>query len=229
MKLYFLVEGISSEMQVYPKWIQYFMPKIIEHKDFESFKHSNSGFYLVSGMGYPSILNHIGNAVSDIFDIEDVDYLYIILDCDEDDLNKRLNIINDELNKHTFPERLNVQVIIQKRCFETILLANNMVMPRNPKTSPLIEYLKYYNVIDNDPENMGHYNDDYTHSQFHTEYAIKALRDKKIRYTKSNCSSVTNNDYIQKIEQRVASTPHLKSFKLFIDSLKAINEKMSQP
>lgn len=228
MKLYFLVEGISSEMQVYPKWIKYFMPKIIEHKDFESFKHSKSGFYLFSGMGYPSILNHIQDTISNIFDIGDVDYLYIILDCDEDDLNKRLDIVKNELKKHTFPDRLNVQVIIQKRCFETILLANNMVMPRNPKDSPLIEYLKYYNVIDNDPEDMGNYSDHYTHSQFHTEYAIKALRDKRIRYTKSNCSSVTGNDYIQKIEERVALTPHLKSFKLFIDSLKAINERMSE-
>ncbi|WP_052956322.1 hypothetical protein [Photobacterium angustum] len=188
--------------------------------------NQNLVFFLVSGMGYPSILNQINNSIQDILDIGDVDYFYIILDCDEDDVESRKDLVHEALSKFTIPSRLNVEIVVQKRCFETILLANSVAMPRNPTTSPLIDYYRYYDVIANDPEDMGCYNSDYTHSQFHTAYAIQALREKRIRYTKSNCSSVTGVDYISRIEERVYNTPHLKSFRKLLESLKGVNEKL---
>lgn len=56
MKIYFLVEGVSSEKKVYPAWTQYFLPSLIHFKKYDDFYHAEQGFYVVSGGGYPSIL-----------------------------------------------------------------------------------------------------------------------------------------------------------------------------
>ncbi|MFT4924976.1 MAG: hypothetical protein ACI8WB_001066 [Phenylobacterium sp.] len=227
MKLYLLVEGISSEMQVYPAWINYFLPTLKHHDNFDTFKHAETGFYLVSGMGYPSIIKHIGNAATDVTDTADVDYFFVILDSDEEAVDARKALIDNTLKQHQFPHRTNIEVVIQKRCFETLLLANRKAIPRQPNTRPLIDYMQYYDVINHDPELMGNYSEDYTHSQFHTEYAIKALREKRIRYTKSNCGDVATAQFIKEIEQRINATGHLASFSTFIHQLKIIGETMS--
>lgn len=227
MKLYLLVEGISSEMQAYPVWLKYFIPVLTHHDNFEAFKSADEGFHLISGHGYPSIITHINNAAGDVNDIGDIDYFFVILDCDEDEADIRKAIVEAELVKYAFPDRVNVEVVIQNRCFETLLLANRKAIPRQPTSERLINYVRYYDVVENDPEAMGHFNDDFNHAQFHAEYANKALREKRIRYTKSNCGDVATVDYIQEIDKRINDTNHLQSFAAFIQQLKTIQKKIN--
>ncbi|MEZ8882500.1 hypothetical protein AB4511_07810 [Vibrio sp. 10N.222.54.F6] len=226
MKLYFLVEGLSSEMQVYPEWVKHIIPDLETFTKFSDFKASSSGCFFFSGEGYPSILGHIGNAITDITDDGSVDYFFVILDADEDSVDVRKQFILDEVNKVELPERLHVVPVVQSRCFETVLLGNSSAIPRFAKAEPLISYFQYYNVIKDDPELMGRYNVDFTHSQFHAAYAMKALRERRINYSKSNCSAVANPDYFSKICLRVKESKHLLSLVPLIEALEEVANKM---
>ncbi|BDQ67435.1 hypothetical protein N5C36_02630 [Shewanella xiamenensis] len=223
MKLYFLVEGVSSEMAAYPVWIKYILPMLDCYSKYDDFLKAGTGFYIVSGCGYPSIINHVGDASLNLIEIGNVNHFFIILDADEDDVETRESEIALKVSEYNLPEVTNVHIIVQNRCFETILLANRRVIPRNAETEPLMSYKRYYNVVEDNPEDMGPYDvQRFTHSQFHAEYAIKALREKRIRYSKANPSSISNSAYFQDIINRVGTTEHLKSFKVFIEKLNAI-------
>ncbi|MFT6901179.1 MAG: oligoribonuclease NrnB/cAMP/cGMP phosphodiesterase (DHH superfamily) [Colwellia sp.] len=226
MKIYLLVEGDSTEMYVYPFWLNYFLPSINQYQDYEEFKSCDSGFHLFSGKGYPNILGEIQNASKNINDIGNVDHFFIILDSDEDKVEDRKKLVQSTVNTIKLPDRVNLHIIIQNRCFETALLANPKTMSRQPRNEPLISFVKYYNLIDNDPEKMGNFSKKFTHSQFHTTYANNALREKKIRYTKSNPRGICTKDFLEEILKRIDNTNHISSFKEFFDRLKNIKSKL---
>ncbi|EOA6546111.1 hypothetical protein ACI1IY_000747 [Vibrio vulnificus] len=227
MKLYFLVEGISSEMQVYPKWISYHLPSLTVYDEFDEYIESKSGCYFFSGAGYPSILNRIPDAVSDITTDGATDYFFIILDSDEDTVEIRRSEVEAELKKLVIPSRLHIVTVIQKRCFETMLLGNRNALPRFPTSQPLIDYYGYYNAVEDDPEMMGNYSDSYTHAQFHEAYAVRALRERRIRYSKSACSAVATADYFERVCNRVTENNHLSSLLPLINALEEIKIKIS--
>ncbi|MCZ4339408.1 hypothetical protein [Shewanella colwelliana] len=223
MKLYFLVEGVSSEMAAYPVWIKTILPMLDRYSSYNDFKATDKGFYIISGRGYPSILNHIENAVENIIDSSDVNHFFVILDADEDSIQVRETEVNEQISKHNLPAHTQVHVIVQNRCFETILLANRKAIPRQATSVPLVEYKRYYDVVQLDPEIMGPYDTNrFTHSQFHSEYALKALREKRIRYSKSNPASISNEDFLKEIIKRTNETNHLDSFKNFVRKLTEI-------
>lgn len=230
MKLYFLVEGVSSEMKAYPEWIKYYLPSIQFCQNLSEFKDTKFGSYFISGEGYPSIFNHIQNSIEDIINDGSVDYFFIILDADEDESQKRIELVKNAIDSVSvkIPERLSIVTLVQSRCFETVLLGNRNILPRFPKTEPLISYYQYYNVVENDPALMGNYSSDFTHSQFHFKYAIHALRERRINYSKSNCSSISNPDYFEKICQRYEERDHLKCLTPLIETLKEIADKMNR-
>tara|TARA_R110002126_G_scaffold69922_13_gene176348 strand:+ start:2479 stop:3174 length:696 start_codon:yes stop_codon:yes gene_type:complete len=229
MKLYFLVEGVSSEMSAYPVWIKSILPMLDRYQEYDDFVTSNKGFYIISGYGYPSILNHIADASSNIVEMNNVNHFFIILDADEDSVEVREQEVLKTIFECDLPTNTEVHVIVQNRCFETILLANRKVIPRQAKSEPLIAYKRYYDVINDDPEMMGQYDDErFTHSQFHAEYAFKALREKRISYSKSNPQSICNEVYINEIIKRTRESEHIKSFKIFIDKLKYIKSTMDE-
>ncbi|EPO0006865.1 hypothetical protein [Vibrio diabolicus] len=227
MKLYFLVEGISSEMQVYPKWIKHHLPTLPHFLNFDDFKNSESGCFFFSGQGYPSILSHVKNALHDIVADGSVDYFFVVLDSDEDSIASRQAEVQQCLDEFgAIPERLHVTIVVQERCFETMLLGNRNALPRHPSSEPLISYYRYYKALDDDPQLMGNYNEDYTHSQFHAAYAIKALRQRGLRYTKANCSPVADPKYFEKICERVAQRGDLKCLVPLIETLEEIANKL---
>lgn len=225
MKMYFLVEGRGTEMRVYPNWVNKFLPKLPFYNDYEDFKNCDSGFYLISGEGYPSILNEIDSATQNVNNIGNVDYFFIILDCDEDHELVRHQKVLDKVNTELLDKRVEVVVIIQKRCFETILLGNRKVIPRNSTNQEMVSYLNYYDVTTVDPEHMGNYSDDLNHAQFHTKYLRKALVEKRIKYSKSNPSAVTCESYTDELIKRVKATNHLTMFRSFVDYMEEISAK----
>lgn len=227
MKLYFLVEGISSEMKVYPQWVKLFLPEMPIHQKYSDFKHADSGIFFVSGEGYPSIHTHLRNSIDDINNSDDIDYFFVILDCDESSVEIREQEIKSIVLNHPLPQNTDLTIIIQKRCFETILLANSTAIPHQPTTDPVIDFMRYYDVHNNNPELMGNYKPEFTHSQFHAKYAIHALREKRVRYSKSNCSDVANPDYFQKIITKINNKNHMQSVKPLIDKLAYIQGLIS--
>lgn len=227
MKLYFLVEGISSELKAYPQWIKAHVPSLTHHQKFSDFKEAEEGVYFFSGAGYPSMLDHVVNCAHEINIDSCVDYFFVILDCDDENIETRYNLVKEKLDEYNFPDRLNIIITIQKRCFETILMGNKVSFPRQPQSSLLRDYYNYYDIINDDPELMGHYSDDYNHAKFHAKYAIHAFRERRINYSKSNPSAVSKPEYFEKISERVKSDKHLQCMLPFIEALEEISAKLN--
>ncbi|MFQ2224504.1 hypothetical protein ACK32A_17040 [Aeromonas enteropelogenes] len=229
MKVYVLVEGVSTEMAVYPVWFDSLIPvkpvfRFIE--EFNDFRDSESGIFYVSGQGYPSILNHIENAIENSR-AANVDYLIVVVDSDEANPIARENDIRQEINKLEIPDRLQVMIIVQNRCFETYLLANRRCIPRVAQSEELVTYKRYYDVHNNDPELMGNFEPDNTHSQFHFKYAATALRENRIMYSKANPNGVCNTAYLEGILSRTRDTRHLNSFTSLINNVNQIRARLN--
>lgn len=211
MKLYFLLEGVGSEMQAYPSWMKKLLPTLEifnNTEEFNDFMITDNSAYFISGEGYPSLLTKVESSIKDIEAVKNVDYFFVILDSDDESLEVRQKAVLDQCKKHDISRNIKVCVIVQKRCFETLILRNQRYIPRHPEPNPepnmesFWDLFQYYNVHVNDPEDMGNYNDRYTHSQFHAHYAKKALWEKKIIYTKGKIGVVAQGDFILGIKNR---------------------------
>ena len=224
MKMYFLVEGNSTEKKVYPEWLKILIPGIEQHLSYDDFRKSEQGFFLFSGQGYPSILNHISNSVSDINDAGDVNFFFVVLDCDESSVEEREKEVIEKVTSANLNESTECHVIVQKRCFETTLLGNEKVISRQPNTEKMRTYSQYYNVVLNDPEEMGNYSDKFTHSQFHEAYIRAALVEKRVKYSKSNPKEIMSKTYFDELIKRISSTEHLESFNSFVSKISQIKE-----
>ncbi len=47
MKMYFLVEGNSTEKKVYPEWLKILIPGIEQHLSYDDFRKSEQGFFFI--------------------------------------------------------------------------------------------------------------------------------------------------------------------------------------
>ncbi|WP_318443376.1 hypothetical protein [Photobacterium leiognathi] len=213
-------------MQAYPEWLKYHLPTVARCNHIDEFKNSEQGYMLFSGEGYPSIIDHISNAVEDV-KYALADYLFIILDSDEDSIEVRRERIQEIIDELDIPTRLKVVIVVQNRCFETLLLGNKQAVPRRAQSEPLISFYRYFNAFYTDPEQLGNFEDDYTHSQFHAKYAKTAIRDKGFIYSKTRCSSIANAQYFENICQRYHDDGDLKSLSPLIDELELISKRFN--
>lgn len=219
MKAYFVVEGEATELFVYPGWIKNLKPELTIFSKYDDFASANSGIYFVSGYGYPNIFNEIANAVKNINKINNVDCLFVILDADEDDAKTREEAVKERVLSEKMVTHTKLEVVVQNRCFETFLLGNQKCFSRQTTNTELLKLIQYYDVLNNDPELMGNYSEDFTHSQFHFKYAVTMLREKRVRYTKSSCEAVVDSSFYEALVQRIKSTTHLDSFRKINDIL----------
>ena len=90
----------------------------------------------------------------------------------------------------------------------------------------MIEYVKFYNVRENDPENRGIFDGFNTHSQLQAEYYMQFLRERNIRYSKNNPNGVAELHYLNTLKERESETSDLQSFKVFIDFREKVNSEM---
>ena len=149
VKIYCLVEGSSTEMKVYPSWVKHTIPNMDVFNKVEdrvAFDSSTNSCYFISGYGYPLIVNHIVHAANDISQIPDITHFVVILDCDEDTVQQRSEIIMSEIVKHAVLNTVDVKVVIQNRCVETVFLGNKKIISRQPQNRVFSEYLSYYDV-----------------------------------------------------------------------------------
>lgn len=97
MNLYFLVEGKQTERKVYPKWLSILSPQLTQITFAKDVTKNN--FYLISGEGYPSLLHHLKNAVEEVNEIGNYDFLIVCLDAEETSIEERKATIIDFLKR----------------------------------------------------------------------------------------------------------------------------------
>jgi len=224
MNIYFLVEGTRSEKKVYPAWMSYLVPQLrrVHHVDHVT----ENTYYLFSAQGYPSILRHIAAAIEDMNTIKAYDYLAICLDADDLSVEERISEVRQVVNGALLKAK--PVVVVQNRCLETWFLGNRKLCARFPNAHPFIEYKRFYDVSQNDPELMEKPPAFHSSiSQFHAEYLIRMLREKRLTYSKKAVKVVCQPDYIQELQQRVQETPHLNTLRTFFDFCEHVRQQLS--
>lgn len=228
MNLYIIVEGKRTEKKVYPKWLEFLIPKI--NRIDMACDATEKNYYLFSGNGFPALLhNHLRNSIDEVNEINKFKYLVLILDVDESTIEGRILEVNNFIEENNLSLNGETELIIipQNRCIESWFLGNEKVFKSNPTSTTLVSYINFYNVKSNDPEKMGIFNGFSTHSLFHADYCKEFLNARSIRYTKNFPNGVVDEDYLKSLISRIEKSTDLNSFKGFIDFCEKVNSELT--
>lgn len=218
MNLYFLVEGKRTEKKLYTSWfINYAGMTLVDSPE----KANKNNFYIVSACGYPGILdNHLKNAVSDVETLGLFDYFVIVLDSEEQSEAERMEEVKTALKdvgielRHSKP-----YIIVQHHCIETWLLGNRRIISRTPQSHLLRDYIRHYNVINNDPELMPTHRNFSVAAPFHESYLREIFKERNLTYTKRNPGEALSISYLNEIKNRHQDTAHLRSLEPLLQLL----------
>lgn len=221
MNLYFLVEGKRTERKVYPMWLSVLKPDLLK-VDFARDVQANN-YYLISGQGYPSLFRHLENAISEVNEIGQYDYLVLCLDAEESSIEARREEILDYLEEKSLKlSHARLIIIVQNPCFETWFLGNRKLFKRTPQSAILNQYINFYDVRKADPELMPCYQEN-TRAQFHHQYLREIFFERNITYTKQNPDIVGGESFLKELVSRNADTGHIPSFNEFITFINSLN------
>ncbi len=226
MNLYFLVEG-QTEAQLYPEWLSHLLPDFKRVKSFDKVKYKN--YYLFNAGGFPRIIyTHLPNAVSEVNESGNYNYLVMCFDIDEETVEERAKKVQACLTqKNIRLDQARLMLMMQNCCIETWLLGNRRIYEKMPPKNMLSKYTHFYDVSRDDPEFMDKpRHSDKTRQQFHAEYFIKLCRHKKIKYKKGHPQDVTSPGYLRQLQNRIAETNHLATFRYFRNFCLRINEEV---
>jgi len=218
MNFYIVVEGDKTEMSVYPAWLSILAPNYSRVEN--AWDVCDNNYYIFSAGGIPSIYNHVRNAVEDINSINSTgdvkyDYLLVCLDTEEETREYILQQIELELQRSGVAlQNAELVVFEQKVCMETWFLGNRNVFKENPQNVEYLDYIKYYNVGKDNPEEMGNINENKfsTTARFHLQYLKRMLEERNMTYSKSNTKDVQQQVYLQQLIKRFEETGHIETF-----------------
>jgi hypothetical protein len=222
MNLYFLLEGDKTEVMLYPKWISYLKPEL-KQVDFEKDVIENN-YYIFTGGGIPSIYNHTVNAIKNINDNPVFDKLIVCLDGEEIGVEARIAEIKGYISQSgvKLNEKCEIEYVIQNVCIESWFLGNRKIVKRNPENLKLREFIKYYNVVENDPELMSKKEGFRNKAHFHFSYFKEILKEHNLSYSKARPKVVLEESFINELILRTNETKHLPTLKSFFDLLSEI-------
>lgn len=222
MNLYLLVEGRSTEPKIYGGWLPELLPghqRVRVPSDLRG-----NHFYIVSGGGYPSILDRTREAIDEAGDYP-VDHFVVCLDAEE----RLAREVQDEITAHIdecvaqsrVRERnlsIKTHVIVQDCCIESWLLGNKRVMAARPQTAELRMWYRHHNVRTLDPEFLPRHESYTTRAQACADYLRAMIRERVPGSTYSKCSpGITMTPaYLEQLRERVTTTNHLRSLEAFL-------------
>ncbi|HDI2995323.1 hypothetical protein [Acinetobacter baumannii] len=221
MNLYLLMEGSCTEPLVYQCWLKHLHPALNFVDNLDNITINNC--YCVSSHGYPRILtNALESSIKDIVKVDKFSEFWIILDADDCTVLERKQEVFTKLSELStiIPKYLKIKIIVQKSCIETWGLGNTKVFPTSSTDIDFQKFVSFYNVRDNDPEEMECPSDfDGTIAQYHFFYLRKMLRLKNIRYKKERPNDLDKTYYFDQLRARYQDTNHLKSFQELYDAI----------
>ncbi len=222
MNYYIVVEGSRAEKKVYPSWLKILNPALNEINYIDEFEQNN--FMIVSGRGYPYYFQMIDDAIEDVKNNPIIDFLVISVDSEDMSYEDKYSEVYDFVNGKI--DVAKVHIIIQHYCLETWALGNRLVIRRNPQDKVLREYIRFYNVSVNDPEQMSSIDSSkMNRAHFSMDYLRRTLRDKyrNLTYNKNNPKTIMHPKYFTQIVARFEDTNHILSFSEFLNTFKATN------
>lgn len=227
MNFYMVVEGEVGEKQVYGNWIPYVNPALRCALTINDV--TEDSFYIISGGGYPNLLEVIDSAVEDMSILVRqgtaiFDRLVIAVDSEEESHNLKYkeidSIVLDSLARLRL-SHLDYKIIVQHFCLETWALGNKRLVTNNIKQVELGELINHHNVAKYDPELLTPKDpESMNRAQTATKYLKLLLnnKNKSLTYNKGNPGALLHMKYFEQIKQRADDTGHIPSFKSFIDA-----------
>ncbi len=226
MNLYFLVEGRRTETRVYPQWLTHLLPHYSRVLSVESVLKNN--YFLLSGEGYPRLLDEaLQRSIEDINACGRYTYFVICVDADDFSVEERSREVMARLEAASpvLDPSVSARILVQNRSIETWFLGNRAVFPRNPNGKKFREFVKFYNVSENDPEIMGMMDDHSNHADFHHEYLREMFIERGIFYTKRNPGHVADGEYLNRLIGRTQDCrDHLATFQTFLSLCRNIHQ-----
>ena len=228
MNLLFLVEGGTTEYQVYSKWISHLFPhlKLVARPE----DMITDSYQIIAGHGYPNILrNTLEGCLQDVKRYNNVDHFFICIDSEEDTYQVRFDEIEERLsslkNKVDMRQEqsTNFHVVVQNCCIETWFLGNAEIPTQSNKknsSTKFLDFQSHYDILVDDPELMiglppkSSYR---TKASFHKAYLNEYLRGFGLRYIQSNPKMVEEKEYLDALIKRCKMTNHLSSFKYLLE------------
>lgn len=221
MNLYLLVEGISTEMYVYPAWLEVLLP---DHSRIDSYMDAGrNNWLLISGGGHPQLLGEtLRNAIAELRESDRFDYLIVCLDADDETPEAREREVRDAVQAFSddgfeLPSTVFLRPIVQNCCIETWFLGNRTLFPRNPQDAALRDWIEAYDVSRNCPEAMPGNSVHPLPQHLHLEYFRKICLERNVSYSKTNSATVRSRTFLDELIRRVEETSHLPSLKEFLD------------
>ena len=227
MNLLFLVEGASTEYQVYSKWISHLFPHLKFVARPEDMK--TDSYRIIVGHGYPNILDYLEDCLQDIKINNNVDHFFICIDSEEDTYQVRFDEIEERLSSLksqigiTQGQLTNFHIVVQNCCMETWFLGNAEISTQSNKknsSAKFSDFQNYYDILVDDPEAMIGLPPNYyypTKARFHKTYLNEYLRGFGLRYIQSNPKMIEEKEYLDALIKRCKTTNHLSSFKYLLD------------
>lgn len=223
MNFYMLVEGKSTEMAVYPRIIRHYRPEYTQVFLLDDIRENN--FFLVSGMGIPSLYDRIAPSIEDIREHNrmseyKIDSLVIVLDADiYGSVEATYEKVVRELQKANI-DNIQWEIIVQNKCIETWFLGNCEAYPE-AYSDAFAPFADHYNVSQQDPEQMS---GDGEHSigTYSKIYLKKMLNETKRTYTERRVKDVTTPEYFEGMNSRILEAEDVASYKAFVDWLQTI-------
>jgi len=213
VSLYVVVEGQRTEPRIYQAWLPLMFPGIRAVDRIE--EAGNGTFFMISGNGYPSYIDRIKNAIADISMTSDrFTHLLICVDAEDKGHDARLAEIETIVDEAECP--VGSTVVVAECCIEAWLLGNRRFIKRNPQDARLRDFLRHYNVIDSDPENIPAHTSHRTRATLCHSYLKAAFRERKVHYTKRNPGEAATEPFFKALcERTTLGLPgklHLRSF-----------------
>lgn len=218
MNYYVVVEGKKTESKLYKAWIPYLNSSLTQINYITEFNTNN--YLIISGNGFPDYYNTIENGINDLINNPIIDFLVIAVDSEDSSYDEKLEEINNFISSKIGDLFYNkIKIIIQHFCIETWALANRLLIPRNPQDIELRRYINFFNVLDNDPEDIPPY-ENFNRAQFAEKYLNKAINAHRsvLTYSKSNPILLLDRAYFNQIKSRYDTTIHIRSFGNFINA-----------
>ena len=214
MNVYLIVEG-HGEKKVYAHWVPLVNPNLRVVNSLEEVQHNN--LIIFSGGGYPNYLEVIEAGVEDVVGNKQLDRLVIAIDSEEMSYKEKRREIEQVVN--ALGKNLDYKIIVQHFCLETWALGNKVIVSRNPKDIRLRQYIRYFNVLNEDPELLpGYPIENLSRSQFAVRYLTKLLNEKyrTLTYKKGTPKPLLHDTYFRRVKTRRNTTGHIASFEDFL-------------
>lgn len=222
MNYYFLLEDEKSFIKVLPKWLIYIGFKNIRVADIKEV--TENCYVMQSGQGVTQLITRaLYQTIDTILENKGkIDELVVILDSEQYDVEYRKNQVVQKIDSYLETQNVEMcftyKIFVCNHCFETWLLGNRDLFPTEAigEENDFWKYYCSYNVKEKDPELMIPPEDaDETIAAYHFHYLHEMCRYNKIRYSKKKPEKMAEEQYFNKLVDRINSTPHLKSFMEF--------------